>query len=189
MQIYSWPFQSLHNSLILTLGSQPTVADTSCKVLVDSKTDEIQSLKWFTLTIAGVSLYGQFLNKAIIDESIRVINFTLTAENSVRIKLPHFWNNAVVDPTYSVLISGGKGNCGKTNQSVEIVEIVVPVVVVFIIGILVIILLLPRIRSAIMIAFARHRLEESSDIGNAMEIERITGLEVNSSAGKFVLQL
>eukprot|EP00026_Physarum_polycephalum_P015775 Phypoly_transcript_16546.p1 GENE.Phypoly_transcript_16546~~Phypoly_transcript_16546.p1 ORF type:complete len:216 (+),score=36.38 Phypoly_transcript_16546:186-833(+) len=193
IQIHDWPFQSLRNSLEIILGSKEKSKSSTpdaCTEFQATK-DENQDLKWFTLNVNGNTLYGQFENRAIVDELQRKVNFTLSDDNFVIAKLPHFWNSAVVDPSYSVLLSSPPDGCHK-KKKVNIVAIVVPiaVVVILVAGIF----LIPQVRTKLTICFKKREIshsESSSHLKGKSEVEfdKINSMEVHSNAGNFRVQL
>jgi len=137
LQIQNWPFRNTRNSLEVVLDSQArTNSGISCNQ-TDSQSDENGNLRWFTINIDGVIMYGQFLDKAELDGAVRVITFQLDKENNVvTATIPHFWDYAVIDPSYAVLIGDVASTCASTGLTVStilIIAIVVPVVVLAII--------------------------------------------------------
>eukprot|EP00026_Physarum_polycephalum_P015938 Phypoly_transcript_16743.p1 GENE.Phypoly_transcript_16743~~Phypoly_transcript_16743.p1 ORF type:complete len:175 (+),score=27.28 Phypoly_transcript_16743:23-526(+) len=108
IQITNWPFQSIRDSLEIILGSKDSSSQNvpdKCK-LFEPGSDTNQNLKYFTFNVNGATLFGQFENKALVDELVRVVNFTLSADNFVVAKLPHFWNSAGTSlPSPLILIS------------------------------------------------------------------------------------
>lgn len=60
LQIQSWPFRSLKNSLSLTLSLSSSSPSSSSSCPSESKKDYTNNLKWFTVSTGGVSLYPSF---------------------------------------------------------------------------------------------------------------------------------
>eukprot|EP00026_Physarum_polycephalum_P001232 Phypoly_transcript_01233.p1 GENE.Phypoly_transcript_01233~~Phypoly_transcript_01233.p1 ORF type:complete len:1169 (+),score=148.62 Phypoly_transcript_01233:270-3509(+) len=189
VQIRNWPFRALQHSLALVMDSEVNSEASTC---VGTGEDENRNLKWFTLYVDGVTLYGQFLNRTILDGQFRQVGFKLDGEKSVIALLPHFWVNAVVDPSFSVLLGADDTGCksNKSKKTTRLVEILVPICVFLAVAVVVTILLLPRIRSYISMKLSKRRLEEipSSD-KKEVEIEKIDHMEVNSASGKYQLHL
>jgi len=73
----------------LIFGAQTTgYTSPAC---ITSQNDAGGNLKWILITVDGVTMYGQFLETAIVDGKQRNISFSLLADNSVSALLPHFW--------------------------------------------------------------------------------------------------
>jgi len=104
-------------------------------VCVNENVDDSGNLRWFMIIVSNVSLYGQFLDKAIVDNRIRTISYTLNSDQTVSAILPHFWDTAYMDPQFSVLLGDkNTGDCGavksggsKVNK--KLIAIIIPVVV------------------------------------------------------------
>eukprot|EP00026_Physarum_polycephalum_P000363 Phypoly_transcript_00363.p1 GENE.Phypoly_transcript_00363~~Phypoly_transcript_00363.p1 ORF type:complete len:599 (+),score=58.14 Phypoly_transcript_00363:3228-5024(+) len=145
-QIRNWPFSALQNSLALILDPVASDNGASC---VNTQKDENDNLKWVTINYGGISLYGQFTDKMIVDGIFRQVSFKFESTNTISALIPHFWVNAVLDPAFSVLLDPNNKNCGKSDNKkwVKIVAIVVPICVVFVVLLVAFLLLLPRIRT------------------------------------------
>jgi len=76
-------------------------------------------LKWFTIVVDGVAMYGEIQDSAVVDGLIRTIDFSLNQDGSVTALLPHFWTDAEVDPSYSVLLGEYTNPCGDSDGSLS----------------------------------------------------------------------
>eukprot|EP00026_Physarum_polycephalum_P008337 Phypoly_transcript_08419.p1 GENE.Phypoly_transcript_08419~~Phypoly_transcript_08419.p1 ORF type:complete len:234 (+),score=41.91 Phypoly_transcript_08419:794-1495(+) len=203
IQIRLWPFRSLRNSLSIVFSSPQTSLSTSLCSQIDSNKDENNNLKWFAININGSTLYGQFLDSSIVDGNIRNVNFTLNSDYTVSATLPHFWSNAVVDPSFSVLLGDKPKNCAsdlkKGGKDIKkIIAIVVPIVVVVVVLVVVgAIYFYPKIHrrrkiyEAKRIHNGKHLESESSEnlTQKPVEIEKVDSMSVHSAAGNFSVQL
>eukprot|EP00026_Physarum_polycephalum_P020534 Phypoly_transcript_23170.p1 GENE.Phypoly_transcript_23170~~Phypoly_transcript_23170.p1 ORF type:complete len:166 (+),score=25.36 Phypoly_transcript_23170:61-558(+) len=157
---------------------------------VDANEDGNKGLKWFTFNVDGTTLYGQFVDRAIVDGLPREVNFTLNQDNTIIAKLPHFWSAAVVDPSYSVILGSPGSNCGKdTSKIKKITIIVVPTVVVFVLLIVVGVLLYPKIKSKLKVWNSKRNYNKAQETDKQAELEKIDKLEVNSASGRYVTHL
>eukprot|EP00026_Physarum_polycephalum_P009764 Phypoly_transcript_09899.p1 GENE.Phypoly_transcript_09899~~Phypoly_transcript_09899.p1 ORF type:complete len:181 (+),score=25.46 Phypoly_transcript_09899:682-1224(+) len=132
MGVRLWPFFSLSNSLIITMASGFQGQEKSC---VDESTDQSGNLRWVIVVVDGVSLYGQFLDKGVLDDRVRTVQYSLSADKTtVTATVPHFWDYIDLDPNFSVLVAANKKDLGichdnKKDKTKLAIEIVVPVVV------------------------------------------------------------
>lgn len=193
VEIGAWPFRGYQNSLILifTTGAQTTGA--GCQQ-VNSFSGE-GSLQWFSINIEGTTMYGQFEQNAIVDGIIRPISFSLGSnDTTVAAKISHFWNYAVIDPSFSVLLEDPP-DCSSHATShtlVVAVSVVVPLVVfVIVLGAMTWRFVIPRVR--LTLQTRRLRGEgvglDHIDSKSELNIERVYSREITTHAGKFVVQL
>eukprot|EP00026_Physarum_polycephalum_P001313 Phypoly_transcript_01314.p1 GENE.Phypoly_transcript_01314~~Phypoly_transcript_01314.p1 ORF type:complete len:1011 (+),score=114.29 Phypoly_transcript_01314:384-3416(+) len=132
MAIENWPFLRAGNSL----GIEIHVGDNNLSP--PSCSDNHQnggSLNWLTISYNSGTLYGQFLQAAVLDGRVQNITYK-SDQNSITAVVPHFWEFAEIDPDFSVLLVSkekdpctGKITREKSNKTL-IIAIVVPVVVV-----------------------------------------------------------
>eukprot|EP00026_Physarum_polycephalum_P017057 Phypoly_transcript_18142.p1 GENE.Phypoly_transcript_18142~~Phypoly_transcript_18142.p1 ORF type:complete len:244 (+),score=22.77 Phypoly_transcript_18142:89-733(+) len=161
VQLQNWPFRGIRNKLAIVMNTSQNNQE-QCSA-VKSNQDETKSLKWYTINVKGVTLYGQFLNRAIVDGLFRTVTFHLNSDNSVTATFPHFWTNLVMDPSFSVLLGAEDSRCHKKTNTKLLIAIIVPVVSVLLIALLVV-LLYPKIKSWTQVRRESHRLA-SSDSG------------------------
>eukprot|EP00026_Physarum_polycephalum_P000413 Phypoly_transcript_00414.p1 GENE.Phypoly_transcript_00414~~Phypoly_transcript_00414.p1 ORF type:complete len:1618 (+),score=237.56 Phypoly_transcript_00414:610-4854(+) len=106
MEIVNWPFLAYNNKLKVTMeskgGSQQPKDDC---VGVTPQTDNSDNLLWIKVTVNGAVLYGKFSNFAEIDGVVKVVQFFYN-ETSALIEtiIPFFWDQAVFDPNFQVLL-------------------------------------------------------------------------------------
>eukprot|EP00026_Physarum_polycephalum_P005781 Phypoly_transcript_05819.p1 GENE.Phypoly_transcript_05819~~Phypoly_transcript_05819.p1 ORF type:complete len:186 (+),score=18.62 Phypoly_transcript_05819:1180-1737(+) len=146
VEISSWPFLNLQNSLHVNMNSGVAGAVSCTK----KNTDSSNSLRWFMVVVNDTSLYGQFLDKAEIDTKIRNISFVLKDEQTIAAVLPHFWEYASLDPQFSLLLKDPSANCGK-KFNWKLIEILVPTLVGAAILCGLIVFLYPRIKTCIKV--------------------------------------
>jgi len=100
--VRDWPFRSTQNSMRVwfenSAGGTPL---TSCNV--DSNTNSDTNLRWLKLNVAGVSLYAQMVEFAMMDGIKRYITYE-TKNMSYAAVLPFFWEDMVLDPNYGFLV-------------------------------------------------------------------------------------
>jgi len=115
--VVNWPFRSVQNSLAFILGSDTKQQTSKCNV--DSGTDSSGNLQWFTITLNSTSMYGKFMDTALLDNKTRTVTFSLNEDNSVTASIPHFWEQAEIDPSYSVLLGERQDSCGANDNSIK----------------------------------------------------------------------
>eukprot|EP00026_Physarum_polycephalum_P000928 Phypoly_transcript_00929.p1 GENE.Phypoly_transcript_00929~~Phypoly_transcript_00929.p1 ORF type:complete len:1270 (+),score=119.92 Phypoly_transcript_00929:471-3812(+) len=178
IQIRNWPFKSIKNSLILyydaiSVGNNDTLGTNVCVKKVEDKN---KRLKWVTINNGGVSLYSQYTDSIISDGVKKQVTFELATDYSVSAKIPHFWINTVLDPSFSVLLDASECYIKK---SVKIWEIVVPICVVVGILIAVAILFIPnRIRSYFLAKHHKRLREKRLKLINSRSMTSSSELEI-----------
>eukprot|EP00026_Physarum_polycephalum_P000961 Phypoly_transcript_00962.p1 GENE.Phypoly_transcript_00962~~Phypoly_transcript_00962.p1 ORF type:complete len:1230 (+),score=107.09 Phypoly_transcript_00962:136-3825(+) len=182
LSINKWPFTALSNTLAITFGSSAESSKISC---TKQSEDGDNTLRWIMVVVDDVALYGQFLDKALIDGRVQKIAYYLNENKTVTAVLPHFWDTAGMDPDFSVLLADPSATCTKSsNNWKKIVAIVIPVVFVAFVAVALFIYFYPKIHRRLKVK--KQRIPSSPP---EIEIEHIKGYEVNSSAGKFNMQL
>jgi hypothetical protein len=90
-KIYNWPFFALSNSLSIVLeAKQDDTSNTSA--CVEQGVGESGSLHWFLLHVGNTSLYGQMINRTVVDGRIRSVVFLRNAsDGTISATIPHFW--------------------------------------------------------------------------------------------------
>jgi len=104
--ISSWPFLSVQNSLVVLFNPIDTPysqATDSCDGVTTSN-DKSGNLVWLEVDVGGLILWVQILDIALIDGIPKYIQCKVDNKTSVRLILPHFWENATVDPDYNLLL-------------------------------------------------------------------------------------
>lgn len=107
ISISYWSFETIKNQLQLvyelgTVQDQPQT--TNCFTPQADAGGNVRSVQY---TVDGVTMYGTFLQNALVDQEPRPLQVALSEKdnrNLIVLTLPHFWVNAVIDPDYSVLI-------------------------------------------------------------------------------------
>eukprot|EP00026_Physarum_polycephalum_P001796 Phypoly_transcript_01799.p1 GENE.Phypoly_transcript_01799~~Phypoly_transcript_01799.p1 ORF type:complete len:509 (+),score=43.80 Phypoly_transcript_01799:1579-3105(+) len=124
--VQSWPFYALANSLAVIFNSTKSEQKNCAKDFVDDS----GNLRWVAVSLGDLSLYGQFDDKSIIDGRVRSTSYVLNSDYSVSAILPHFWDFAEMDPSYSLLVADQTTRgCGSSNTKWKLaVEIAVPCV-------------------------------------------------------------
>eukprot|EP00026_Physarum_polycephalum_P014446 Phypoly_transcript_14960.p1 GENE.Phypoly_transcript_14960~~Phypoly_transcript_14960.p1 ORF type:complete len:300 (+),score=45.21 Phypoly_transcript_14960:30-902(+) len=130
--VQKWPFLNLAHSLSIVFDSPNNEASTCFDE------DQSGSLRWFVVEVDQVALYGQLLNKSLVDGRVRSASFYYSeSEKTLSAVLPHFWDYAELDPSYSVLLDDKTYDqaCRHKKKKINttlIYAIVIPVVVVII---------------------------------------------------------
>jgi len=127
-----WPFLSIVNHLRLTI----TLATPSAEVPPPGCTQQTTTsnnnynTKWVKVSGSGYSLYATTYSLAEIDS--RIVNVVFSQDsNNILVDVPHFWNNATVDPDFSVLLEGAPAfSCSPQESNVWRIPVAVSVVVV-----------------------------------------------------------
>jgi len=78
------------------------------------------NLVWIKINVNGTSLFGRFLEYALVDGFRALSQISLLNESGqyVQVLLPHFWNTATVDPDYSIL-SGDASSPSSCSNSIQ----------------------------------------------------------------------
>lgn len=112
IRVENWPFLSLANRLQILMDSD-AASEGAC---IRNQLDESGNTRWVVIMVGDVALYGQFLDKAVVDGRIRNITYNWNSDGSaVGAILPHFWDFADMDPNYSVLLTDQdtRDECGN----------------------------------------------------------------------------
>eukprot|EP00026_Physarum_polycephalum_P002505 Phypoly_transcript_02512.p1 GENE.Phypoly_transcript_02512~~Phypoly_transcript_02512.p1 ORF type:complete len:910 (+),score=55.06 Phypoly_transcript_02512:331-2730(+) len=171
--IHLWPFLDATHSLgieMKTTGNNSSSPVT--KTNLDNNPDA-GSVRWITMSYGDTTLYGKFLDLAIVDGRARNITYVHSSDTVVTAVVPHFWEYAVVDPDLSVLVasrdsSNSVGTKSKTGlNKTLLIEILVPVAAVFLLVILIAILWSKISR---VIAVKRHRTDSTAELANLKSV-------------------
>eukprot|EP00026_Physarum_polycephalum_P003392 Phypoly_transcript_03403.p1 GENE.Phypoly_transcript_03403~~Phypoly_transcript_03403.p1 ORF type:complete len:406 (+),score=52.10 Phypoly_transcript_03403:1174-2391(+) len=136
VEVINWPFKSVKNQLRVSLNVSAEKSDP-CSNL-NSVSDNSGNIRWVELSVNQLTLYGSFLDYALIDEVQKPMQVNLDKSTSVfSFILPHFWVHAVIDPDFAVLLGedrqvNSKGGCGpdiKNNSNHKAVIIAVCVAI------------------------------------------------------------
>lgn len=109
MKVTNWPFESIRNSLAISVSSSST--DTSQQIV--PSVDSNGNLKWMTITVCDISLYqtriyyfayyalmswrySTYLKYGLLDGMVQEIKFEIndTDKTKSRVIMPHFWNTS-----------------------------------------------------------------------------------------------
>eukprot|EP00026_Physarum_polycephalum_P014845 Phypoly_transcript_15405.p1 GENE.Phypoly_transcript_15405~~Phypoly_transcript_15405.p1 ORF type:complete len:269 (+),score=47.86 Phypoly_transcript_15405:54-809(+) len=191
IQVQKWRFFSLANSLVIVLDSLGADDSTNCV-----GTSEDASVSYILVVAGNVTLYGQFMNKAELDDRVRSVKYS-AGNDGITITVPHFWDYADLDPNFNVLLGAPdkytslcekirlqkKGGLGVSKK---IIAIVIPVVFLCAALAAAIILLFPRIKTWREVQKAEK--VQSIDMEHQAHIEKRGDMETHTSAGKFKVQ-
>lgn len=107
VEISHWPFLAISNSLMLKLLSSTDLAkDDVCDTY--SGFQQQDELKWVQINNGGNALYVQFQSTALIDSFPKPLSFKWLDNGVTGVTIPYFWTNAVLDPSYQMLIDSEK---------------------------------------------------------------------------------
>lgn len=113
VRVHDWPFYTISNNLAIVLDSN----NQESSVCVNDEKDESGSLRWVMVNTDNISLYlylklclfsflfflmfiyGQYLPQAMIDNRVRIVNYTLNSDKTITATLPHFWEYAGMNQT------------------------------------------------------------------------------------------
>eukprot|EP00026_Physarum_polycephalum_P002567 Phypoly_transcript_02574.p1 GENE.Phypoly_transcript_02574~~Phypoly_transcript_02574.p1 ORF type:complete len:882 (+),score=66.12 Phypoly_transcript_02574:322-2646(+) len=164
--VTSWPFLNLKNTLHVNMNSGAS-DKVSC---VHQNADSQNNLRWFLVVINETSLYGQFLDKAEIDDRIHTISFVLKDEKTISAILPHFWDKASLDPQFSVLLQDKTAKCGS-KRNWKLIEILVPTLVGAAILCGVIIVVYPRYQTW-------RKTRKMKHVGSSVELDSKNNIQI-----------
>jgi len=123
--IQDWIFETIANTLTVTLSS----SSNSDLQTFTTGTDQNGNLQWMRLSVCAIGLYSTYLAYAVLDGTVQRVQFKTTGNNSdIAVRIPHFWNYAVIDPEYSVLVETGT-SCQPNKHNNIPSEVIVSVVV------------------------------------------------------------
>lgn len=132
--IVEWPFKSMKNRLLIyaTLAAQdPTgkAPKVDCEEYI-SKQDDSGNLRWVQYIVNGKTMYGTFLQNALIDQSPQPMGVSLDQKSShVVLTVPFFWSTVTIDPDFSVLVQTDPDSKCQTTVESESIKIIIMIVV------------------------------------------------------------
>lgn len=110
VSVGGWPFQNINNKLIIVTKAEALTSQPGCGGISDPTVKQVnESLVWTSSEYLGVTLFGRFLDNALVDNAPAPTKTTYdTLAGEYLITVPHFWNNVTVDPDFSVLVNPDK---------------------------------------------------------------------------------
>jgi len=86
-----------------------------------------------TLSVCNIKLYSNYLPYAILDGIVKTVQFQTTdsGDGDIQVTIPHFWEYAIIDPDYSVLVETSDDACYQANEKSVSVNIIIGVFVGF----------------------------------------------------------
>eukprot|EP01111_Echinosteliopsis_oligospora_P009294 TRINITY_DN2704_c0_g1_i5.p1 TRINITY_DN2704_c0_g1~~TRINITY_DN2704_c0_g1_i5.p1 ORF type:complete len:1075 (+),score=268.81 TRINITY_DN2704_c0_g1_i5:1053-4277(+) len=104
IEVRAWPFQSVNNIFGITLSSFAISESVNlCSYTTESE-DQSGNLRWLKIARNGLTLYGQFNEKAMMDNVVKNTNYKLTnVNNEVIAVMPHFWSSARIETRYTII--------------------------------------------------------------------------------------
>jgi len=135
--VENWPFQSILNKL--SIGMEPKVTSDENAKCTQVDLNNGNALKWFSIQVNNIKLYGKFMDHALIDDDVRIVEFTYIKDhNMIFLTIPFFWTKAEIDPQFSVLLDdsldGNSCDNKSTRKYLLPLAIGVPVLTAVIIG-------------------------------------------------------
>jgi len=135
-RVENWPFANIANKLVITMTMTSSNPSNNCQNQNFSMgVGEGGNLEWTKLYVGPVSLYSEFFPFAVLDDATKAIQFVSQKENgNVQILVPHFWEYAEIDPSYSVLVEPDNDQtnlCRDSSTSISIIIIIIIVVCIF----------------------------------------------------------
>jgi len=119
LNISDWPFLSYKNMLRVVLQTAASGETSEHSVCQQQNFAESENgnLLWYRIYYNGLTLYGQFLDYAILDYRAVNIQYILADNNgTIFIILPHFWYNALIDPDFSLLVDPDENSPCSVNS-------------------------------------------------------------------------
>eukprot|EP00026_Physarum_polycephalum_P001011 Phypoly_transcript_01012.p1 GENE.Phypoly_transcript_01012~~Phypoly_transcript_01012.p1 ORF type:complete len:1088 (-),score=117.46 Phypoly_transcript_01012:536-3649(-) len=120
MRISKWPFMKYGNQLKVTMVSGDASQKSTKDECVYTQTDDNNNnLLWVQMKVNGAVLYGTFSADAIIDGSLKRVQYSYNSPASlVEITVPFFWNQTEFDPNFQVLLDYNKDDkCSHGKKS------------------------------------------------------------------------
>eukprot|EP00026_Physarum_polycephalum_P001122 Phypoly_transcript_01123.p1 GENE.Phypoly_transcript_01123~~Phypoly_transcript_01123.p1 ORF type:complete len:1193 (+),score=170.81 Phypoly_transcript_01123:88-3579(+) len=107
VRVDNWPFTSARSRLAVVSQSTVSLITTdTCHGPSVTPQNLNDNLVWVTSSFSGLTLYGKFLPNAIADgRLVTTTNTFNSSESEVSTLIPHFFDFAVIDPDYSVLLN------------------------------------------------------------------------------------
>eukprot|EP00026_Physarum_polycephalum_P001923 Phypoly_transcript_01926.p1 GENE.Phypoly_transcript_01926~~Phypoly_transcript_01926.p1 ORF type:complete len:787 (+),score=76.61 Phypoly_transcript_01926:659-3019(+) len=128
LTVTNWDFASIKNSLHIT-AKATSLADT-CK---NGASYESQGT-WIFVESGMHTLFGKFAKNGLVDGAAMPVMAQFDESNHVAsLQVPHFWNEAVLDPDFAVLLGQSSDGCKRSKRKVGLyvgVSIAVVVVVI-----------------------------------------------------------
>jgi len=87
--------------------------------------DSADSVRWFTITSGNTVLYAQMNPYASLDGEKKYIRYSYNqSAQTTTISMPYFWDEAYIDPDYSVLVSdtAAQTTCNEIETSDDVVD-------------------------------------------------------------------
>eukprot|EP00026_Physarum_polycephalum_P000478 Phypoly_transcript_00479.p1 GENE.Phypoly_transcript_00479~~Phypoly_transcript_00479.p1 ORF type:complete len:738 (+),score=93.32 Phypoly_transcript_00479:2350-4563(+) len=162
IKVQNWPFRALSNSLELVfntlVGDSEASQKSDCTFTEKNANNSVSTL---SINVDGITMYGQYEPNAEVDNTIRLITYTLT-DSSIVAKAPHFWDTLVIDPSFSILVeTADKSGCAAHSKSgldkKLVVAIAVPVGVFVVALVVALIVIIPRLHLKSQIFSAKRR--------------------------------
>eukprot|EP00026_Physarum_polycephalum_P000636 Phypoly_transcript_00637.p1 GENE.Phypoly_transcript_00637~~Phypoly_transcript_00637.p1 ORF type:complete len:1406 (+),score=212.85 Phypoly_transcript_00637:35-4252(+) len=197
LRVANWPFKNIQNTLEAVMETVAT-SNVPCDARFSTKQDSGGSVAWIKVTLNGFSAYGQFQPQASIDGVSRKIIFELNNDDTISAVLPHFWEVAEFDPSFSVLVGDGSsgkvdecGNPIKSHSIKKTVAIAVPVAIIgaALLAGIVILLLKRRHERNNRKKWKNIKMQQKESSDSELIHERAKDMEVNTAAGRFVVPM
>jgi hypothetical protein len=105
--ISDWPFRATQNALFVNFEN--SIATSSAMqglqpCAIEKRENSNNDLRWYKVTVGGVTMYSQMEDEAIVDGYVKPITFAYSSATTFAARIPFFWNNVTVDPNFSVLV-------------------------------------------------------------------------------------
>jgi len=120
IEVDYWPFASVYNTLgIQILAEYGQQQATQCYQISE---DSGQNVLWFRILGAdGFSLYATFVQSVLVDNIRKYYGkFRWIDVGLVELVVPHFWENVICDPLFSLLVDNTDTQnlqCSSTESS------------------------------------------------------------------------
>jgi hypothetical protein len=134
IQIFNWTFQSIKNTLrIWTSFPHELSQDTQASYKIGPS----GNLQWALYTVLNSTLYAKFVETVQLDGIVHEMQVAVDpGTGMVYFTILHFWNYAVIDPEYSLLLTqqgtghtSNSGNGGGTGAGTGVGDDLTPVTI------------------------------------------------------------
>ncbi|GAM22062.1 hypothetical protein SAMD00019534_052370 [Acytostelium subglobosum LB1] len=175
INLSNYTFKSTLNTLqvIMRVAISGPDSNTCTQQSVGNIDGEDNSLYWMRLRVNDVSLYGHFIQRALVDNRTHIISNVLLDSSEqqsnnqeqatmIGINVPHFDHQVTLDPDFQLLIDtdgNGSGTCGSRSKSLStnaLIGIIVGVAI---------------ITTAIVVAIVMWRLKKHKDIRHEKQMQ------------------
>eukprot|EP00026_Physarum_polycephalum_P013374 Phypoly_transcript_13768.p1 GENE.Phypoly_transcript_13768~~Phypoly_transcript_13768.p1 ORF type:complete len:160 (+),score=20.86 Phypoly_transcript_13768:285-764(+) len=119
MAISNWPFARYSDQIKVTIQARESSNQNPKSSCVDTQTDtDSNNLLWMQVRFNGAVVYGRFSYYAELDGEVKKVQYSYDFSSSaIEITIPHFWDQAVFDPDFQILLDFRDDSCSTHSKS------------------------------------------------------------------------